>query len=147
MCVALTKRIDRIRGQARGVTDLRVKGRTGGTEADRDVALSVHGGATHPAPGGIGLICALLKHGHRSIGNVAQLEPADTCDPVCADGVIADDRFVVAEIPVTQSEHQTIADAIEVARGSDTGLGHTRARGRTQGGKAGGRRIGKRGEG
>ena len=105
MRFALSKCVQRISSQAPGVTDLRVKDGTGSAETDRDVALSVHGCASHPAPGGIGSICALLKNGDWSGGNVAQLEPADACDTASVDGVISNDRFVVAEIAVTESEH------------------------------------------
>ena len=86
-------------------------------------AAAVHRRAAHPAPGGVGLVGALLEHSHGPGGHVAQLEPADAGHAARADGVVAHHRLVaVRELAVGQPEHQPVADAVQaVSRASSSG--------------------------
>ncbi|HAF14621.1 MAG TPA: hypothetical protein DCK99_13175 [Blastocatellia bacterium] len=127
MRLTLGQNVDRIGRQTPGIADLRIERRARSTEANGQISLAVHRRTSHPAPGGVRLVGAFLKDTDRSSGHIAQLEPAHACHPACADGVIADHRFVVAKIPISQTEHQAVPNAIEFVGRSNSQLGHAGA--------------------
>ena len=132
----MSERVDWVGREPGRVAYLWIDGRTGSAKADREVSLSIHRGATHPAPGSVRLIGALLINGHRSGRHVAQLKPAYCCDAPGADSIVAYDGLVAAEVPIGESKHQTVTDAIQVTIGGNPRLRHTRASGGAEGGKA-----------
>src|SRR4029077_826188 len=122
--LALGERVRRIAGQPPRIADLRVDAGRRSTEADGDVAERVHRGAAHPAPGGVGLVGALLDEAGRAGGGVVDLVPANASGAVRVHGYVADERFVaVGEAPVRIPEHAPVAEGVQ--RVADTGLGHT----------------------
>ncbi len=114
MGFALAQSVQWIGRQSPRVTELRLNARAGGAKTDGEISLPVHRRASHPAPGRVRLISALLVDGDGSGSHVTQLKPAHACHPAGAYGVGADDRFVIAKIPVSQAKHQTVPDAVEI---------------------------------
>ena len=109
--------------QPAGVTDLGIDSGAGGAKTDRQVAVLVHRSAAHPAPGRVRLVGALLKN-RRGARHAAQLKPAYPCHPARTHRIISHNRFVaVAELAIGEPEHQTVADAVQIAGRSQ--LGHT----------------------
>jgi hypothetical protein len=139
MGFALGQSIQGIGHQPAGVTNLGVNRGAGSAEADSHVARLIHRGATHPAPGRVRLVGALLKD-HRCGRHGAQLKPAHACHSARTHGIISHDRFVaVGELAVGEPEHQTVADGVQGGRHSQ--LGHTGSVSGTERGKAGGSRT------
>jgi hypothetical protein len=109
--------------QPAGVADLGVNRGAGGAKADSQVARLIHRRATHPAPGCVRLVGALLKD-RRCGRHGAQLKPAHPCHAARTHGIIAHDRFVaVGEFAIGEPEHQTVADGVQPSRRPQ--LGHT----------------------
>src|SRR5207302_10133973 len=75
----LAQRVQGIGREPRGVAELGIYGRTRSAKANREISMPIHGCTSHPAPGRVRLVSALLQDCHRSGGYVAQLEPAHTC--------------------------------------------------------------------
>src|SRR4029077_15585307 len=119
MRLPLGDRMGRVAREPARVTQLRMNGRIRCVEADRDIARRIHRDAAHPAPGRIGWVGAFLEYGPRACRHIAQFEPADAGDTARVHGKVADHGFVIAEVAVAQTEHQTIADTVDrVAAGA-----------------------------
>src|SRR5438046_6440455 len=89
MSFTLSERVDWVGCEPGRVADLWIDRRTGSAKADGEVSLSIHRGATHPAPGRIRLIGALLINGHRYGRSVAQVKSPYSCSATCAASLIA----------------------------------------------------------
>src|SRR5690349_12455950 len=105
MCFTLTQGVEWICRQSSGITKLRMNTRARSAEADREISMHIHRGASHPPPRCIRLISALLINSDWSGSHIAQFKPAHSCHPTRAYGVIADDRFVVAKVSIAQPKH------------------------------------------
>ena len=139
MGFALAQSIDGIVHQPASVADLGVNRGVRGAKADSQVARLIHRGTGHPAPGCVGLVGAFLKD-HRCGCHGAQLKPAHACHGARTHSIVSHNRFVaVAELPIGQPEHQTVADGIQII--GYTQLGHTGSVSGTEPGKASGRRT------
>ena len=80
----------------------------------------VHRRTAHPTPGRVGLVGAFLEDRNRTRGNVAELKPANAGDAARVDREVADQRFVVAKVAISESKHEPVADAVEFVRRSYT---------------------------
>ena len=139
MGFASSQSIDGIVYQPAGVTNLGEDRGVGRAEADSQVARLIQRGASHPAPGCVRLVSALLKD-HRRGRHAAQLEPTHTCHIARTHSIIAHDRFVaVTEFAIGEAEHQTIANGVQIRCTSQ--LGHTVSVSGTDPGKGRGSRT------
>src|SRR6188472_2716986 len=120
--------------------------RAGSAKANGKIALSVHRRTSHPAPGRVRLVSALLIHSHWAGRHIAQFKPTHTSHSTRAYGVVANDGFVVAEVSISEAEHQTISDAIEIICAGHSILWHTSPAARTKRGETGRGWISKGGE-
>src|SRR5215813_9601627 len=121
-----------IRGIARQASGIAYSGHDCGArhaEANRQVAVVIHCRAAHPAPRCVWLISTLLKFRYRSVGDIAQFEPAHSGNAVGADGVITHHRFMVAKVAIREPKHQTVTDSIHKVT---VRFGHTSASRRTK---------------
>jgi hypothetical protein len=133
---ALGESIDGIGRQPAGVADLWINRGTRRAKAEGEITVLIHRRAAHPSRGRVRLVSALLKQRWRGCHR-AQLKPANTGDAAGTDRKIAHDGFVaIAELPIGGSEHQAIADPVQLVGRSS--LGHTGAGSWTKLGKAGG---------
>src|SRR5947209_3834006 len=105
MQFALAKGVCWICREAGRVSQLRIDSGTRGTKADCEIPLPVHRCAAQPAPVGVRLVSALLVNSDRTRGDVTQLKPAQTGDSTGADTVSANNRLMIAEVPVGSPEH------------------------------------------
>jgi hypothetical protein len=76
--------------------------------------MSIHGGTSHPTPGSVRLVSALLINSDWSRSHIAQFKPAQTRHPAGVYAVGTDNGFMITEIPISEAKHQTIADAVEI---------------------------------
>ena len=74
------QRVQWVRRQSTGVTNLRAYRTAGCAEAERDIALIIRADTTHPTPGRIRLVSALLENRPVSRLCASQFEPANPCD-------------------------------------------------------------------
>src|SRR4030095_11482821 len=81
VCFALRELVEWIAHQPPRVANLRIDAGRRCAKTKCQIATAVHGSTPHPAPGGIGLVGALLEDCHGSRGHIAQFEPAYTCYP------------------------------------------------------------------
>src|SRR5205823_8469047 len=86
--LALCELVRRIGREAARVADPRHDRRARGAEAERQVAVLVHRGASHPAPGRVRLVSALLDEARCAGGRVVDLEPADSADAPRGDAAV-----------------------------------------------------------
>src|SRR4029079_16649769 len=74
-CFALTQHIQWIRREPSCVTQLRKDRQARSAVTNCDVSIVVHRGTSHPAPGSVRLVRALLIDSHGIIRHVSQLKP------------------------------------------------------------------------
>jgi len=114
MSFALRQAICGIVSKPPGVSNLREDAATRGTEAENHIAVLIHRYAAHPTPGRIWLVGALLKE-NRCRRYRTYFKPANACNTACTNGKVSHGGFVpITEFSIAQSEHQAIADAIEI---------------------------------
>src|ERR1051326_3004729 len=112
----LPQRVDRIRREPSRITDLRENRPARSAVTNRQAAVVVHRRATHPTPGRVRLISALLRDRYWTTGHVSQFKPAYARNTVRTHGVVANHRFVIAEVAIRQPEHQAVANSIQPRR-------------------------------
>src|SRR4026207_2445709 len=82
---------------------------TGSAKAERNVTLVIRGDATHPAPGTVGPIGALLAKRPASRGPALQFEPAYACHGIGFDRKVVKQRLTpIWETAISVAEHQTV---------------------------------------
>ena len=116
---ALREGAHRIARQARGVTELRPDCGTRRAESQRQIPLPVHCRASHPTPGRVWLIGALLEQRNWPGGHVAQFEPADPGDSARTNGKVSHHRFMpIGKLAISEAEHKAVANGIETIASS-----------------------------
>ena len=87
--------------------NLRIERAAGQTEAERNVAGLIHRDAAHPTIIGIRSVGALLENCWRGTRRPNFVPTnADACP--CGHAVVNNQRFMIAEVPIRESVHQTI---------------------------------------
>ena len=116
----------RVARNAASVAQSRVSRAAGLAEPQRNVTQFVHADARHPESESGNAERALLEN-FRSAIRAADFIPAHRgCRAAALDRVHGHQRLVIAKIPVSQAEHQAIAQGIQLLRGArlrNTGSG------------------------
>ena len=108
------QRIQRIRRQSAGVAKLRAYRTAGCAEADCDITLIVRRDTTHPTPGRIRLVSALLENRPVSRLCASEFEPTNPRHRIGAPGIIVKHRLVaVGKAAIGVTEHQAVRDGVE----------------------------------
>jgi len=112
---ALRQLSGRIAHQTSGISNRRKQAGTRNAVSNGDVAAAIHRNASHPAMVRIGGIGSLLEDLRRRTARIPDFVPANSglvCSRIYS--MRSDQRFVISKITISKTEHQAIADPIEL---------------------------------
>src|SRR5678815_2337832 len=115
MSLALGESIYWIAREPPGASNLGINCGIRCAETYSQIALAIHRSTTHPAPGSVRLIGALLEDRWCG-GDIPYFEPTHTANTIRTYSVVSHHCFVaIGKLTICKSEHQTVADFVQTS--------------------------------